>query len=79
MKRQRDMKLEYEPPRLVGIQYTTRDQWINNSRKNEGMKPKKKQHLGVNGTGDGTWKVRSMNQSKLEEIKQEMARVNIDI
>ena len=27
----------------------------------------------------GTWNVRSMNQSKLEEIKQEIARVNIDI
>ena len=27
----------------------------------------------------GTWKVRSMNQGKLEVIKQEMARVNIDI
>ena len=26
----------------------------------------------------GTWKVRSMNQGKLEVIKQEMARVNID-
>ena len=27
----------------------------------------------------GTWNVRSMNQSKLEVVKQEMARVNIDI
>ena len=27
----------------------------------------------------GTWKVRSMNQGKLEVVKQEMARVNIDI
>ena len=27
----------------------------------------------------GTWNVRSMNQSKLEEVKQEMARVNINI
>ena len=78
-KRQKDTTLKDELPRLVGAQYTTRDQWINNSRKNEGMKPKKKQHLGVNGTGDGTWKVRSMNQSKLEEVKQEMTRVNIDI
>ena len=43
------------------------------------MKPKKKQHLDVNGTGDGTWNVRSMNQSKLEEVKQEMTRVHIDI
>ena len=27
----------------------------------------------------GTWKVRSMNQGKLEVVKQEMARVNINI
>ena len=27
----------------------------------------------------GTWNIRSMNQSKLEVVKQEMARVNIDI
>ena len=27
----------------------------------------------------GTWNVRSMNQDKLEVVKQEMARVNIDI
>ena len=27
----------------------------------------------------GTWDVRSMNQGKLEVVKQEMARVNIDI
>ena len=27
----------------------------------------------------GTWNVRSMNQGKLEVVKQEMARVNIDI
>ena len=33
----------------------------------------------MNGTGDGTWNVRSMNQSKLEEVKQEMTRVHIDI
>ena len=62
------------------------------SRKNEGMEPKQKQHPVVNGTGDGsragcckkqycigTWSVRSMNQGKLEVVKQEMTRVNIDI
>ena len=27
----------------------------------------------------GTWNVRSMNQSKLDVVKQEMARVNTDI
>ena len=62
-----------------------------NSRKNEGMEPKQKQHPVVNGTGYrskvqcckeqyyiGTWNVRSMNQVKLEVVKQ-MTRVNIDI
>ena len=56
------------------------------------MQPKQKQHRVVDGTGDrskvrcckeqyciGTWNVRSMNQRKLEVVKQEMARVNIDI
>ena len=59
-------------------------------RKNEEMEPKKKQHPAVDVTGDGrkfqcykeqyyigTWNVRSMNQGKLEVVKQEMARVNI--
>ena len=27
----------------------------------------------------GTWNVRSMNQGKLEVVKQEMTRVNVDI
>ena len=66
-------------------------QWRDNSRKNEGMEPKQKQHPDVAVTGDGskvqcckeycigTWNVRSMNQGKLEVIKQEMARVNIAI
>ena len=56
------------------------------------MEPKQKQHPVVDGTGDrskvqcckeqyciGTWNIRPMNQGKLEVIKQEMARVNIDI
>ena len=84
--------LKEELPRLVGAQYATGDQWRNNSRKNEEMEAKQKQHPVVNGTGDrskircskeqyfiGTWKVRSMNQGKLEVVKQEMTRVNIDI
>ena len=29
--------------------------------------------------GIGTWNIRSMNQGKLEVVKQEMARVNVDI
>ena len=52
MKRQKDMTLKDELPRLVGAQYATGDQWRNNSRKNEGMEPKKKQHPVVDVTGD---------------------------
>ena len=52
MKRQKDRTLKDDLPRSVGAQYATGDQWRNNSRKNEEMEPKKKQHPGVNGTGD---------------------------
>ena len=52
MKRQKDRILKDKLPRLVGVQYATRDQWRNNSRKNEGMEPKQKQHPVVDGTGD---------------------------
>ena len=48
-KRQKDRTLKDELPRSVGAQYATGDQWRNNSRKNEGMEPKQKQHLVVNG------------------------------
>ena len=44
MKRQNDRILKEEPPRSVGAQYATGDQWRNNSRKNEGMEPKQKQY-----------------------------------
>ena len=56
------------------------------------MEPKQTQYPVVDVTGDrskvqrckeqyciGTWNVRSMNQGKLEVVKQEMARVNVDI
>ena len=92
MKRQKDRTLKDELPRSVGAQYATGDQWRNNSRKNEGMELKQKQDPVVDGTGDrskvqcykeqyciGTWNVRSMNPGKLELVKQEMARVNINI
>ena len=52
MKRQNDKILKEEPPRLVGAQYATGDQWKNNSRKNEGMEPKQKQYPVVDVTGD---------------------------
>ena len=56
------------------------------------MEPKQKEYQAVDVTGDrskaqcckeqfciGTWNVRSMNQGKLEVVKQEMARVNVNI
>ena len=92
MKRQKDRTLKDELSRSVGAQYATGDQWRNNSKKNEGMEPKQKQHPVVDGTGDrskvrcckeqyctGTWNIRSINQGKLEAVKQEMARVNVNI
>ena len=76
----------------VGAQYAHGEEWRNNSRKNEGMEPKRKQGPVGGVTGDeskvrcckeqygiGTWNVRSMNQGKLEVIKQEIERVNTDI
>ena len=54
MKRQKDRLLKEELPRSVGGQNATGDQWRNNSRKNEGMEPKQKQHPVVNVTGDGS-------------------------
>ena len=92
LKRQKDRTLKDELPRSIGAQYVTEDQWRNNSRKNEATEPKQKQHPVVDVTGDrskvqcckeqyctGTWNVRFMNQGKLEVVKQEMARVNVDI
>ena len=92
MKRQKEKTLKDELSRSVDAQYTTGDQWETNSRKKEETKPKQKQHPVVDVTGDGskvrcckqhycigTWNVRSMNQGKLEVVKQKMARVNIDI
>ena len=54
MKRKEDRTLKDELSRWVGAQYATGDQWRNNSRKNEGMEPKQKQHPVVDGTGDGS-------------------------
>ena len=50
MKRQKDRTLQDELSRSVGTQYATEDQWRNNSRKNEGMEPKQRQHPVVGGT-----------------------------
>ena len=51
MKRQNDRILK-ELPRSVDAQYSTGDQWRNNSRKDEGMEPKQKQYPAVDVTGD---------------------------
>ena len=92
MKRQEDRTLKDELPRSVDAQDATGEQYRNNSRKKEETEPKQKQHSTVDVTGDGrkvrcfkeqycieTWNVRSKNQGKLEVVKQEKARVNIDI
>ena len=84
MKRWKDRTLKVELPRLVGAQYAT--------GKNEEMEPKQKQDPVMDVTGDGskvqwykeqycirTWNVRSINQGKLQVVKQETARVNTEI
>ena len=94
MKRQKAMTLEDEPLRLEGVQYTIgEDQTAitNNFRKNEAARPKWKRCSVVNVSGGEsqvqccreqccirTWNVRSINQGKLNVVKQEMA-VNINI
>ena len=52
IKSQNDRILKEELPRSVGAQYATRDQWKNNSRKNEGMEPKQKRYPVVDVTRD---------------------------
>ena len=92
MKRQKDRILKDELPRSIGVQYATGHQWKINSRKNEETEPKQTQHPVGDVTGDGskvryckeqhckgTWNIWPMIQGKLEVVKQEMARVNVDI
>ena len=80
MKRQKDMTLEDEPPRLVGVQYATGKEGRNSSRKR--VEQKQKQRLVVDVSGHeskvqcskeqyctGTWNVRSMNEGKLDMVK----------
>ena len=86
------MTLKDKLPRSVGAQYAPAEEWRNSSRKNEEIEPKQKQHPLVDVTGDGSkvqWckeqycigicNVRSMNQGKLEVVKQQKSRVNINI
>ena len=89
------MTTEYEPLRLEGVQYTTEEEQrtiTNSSSNSEAAGPMWKQCSVVDMSGGEskvqcykeqyciwTWNVRSMNQGKLEVLKQEMARLNIDI
>ena len=70
----------------------TGKEWRNSSRRNEEAEPEQKQcpAVGVSGGESkvqcckeqhciGTWNGRSMNQGKLKVVKQEMARMNINI
>ena len=92
MKRQKDMRPEDEPSRLVGVQYATGEEWRNSSRKNKETGPKRKRCLVVDVSGHKSkvwcykklycteiWNVRSMSQGKFDMVKQEMARENIDV
>ena len=70
MKRQKDGALKDELPSLVGAQYATGDQWRNNSRENEGMGPKQKEHPVVDGTGD---------RSKVQCCKEQYCIISIGL
>ena len=89
------MILEDETPKLEGVQYATGKEWrivTNSFNKNEVTGPKQEWHSAGDMPGCeskvwccteqyciGTWNVRSMNQGKLDMVKQEMARMNIGI
>ena len=92
MKRQKDMTPKDDIPGSLGAQYATGDKQRNSSRSNEEAEPKQKQRPAVDVPGGeskvqcckeqycvGTQNVRSMNQGKLEVVKEEMARGNVDI
>ena len=77
---------------MIAVQYTTREEWRNSSRRNGEVGLKQNPHPVLDESGGeskvrcckeqyciDTWNVRSMNQGKLNMVKQEMVRVNIDI
>ena len=78
MKRQKDRTLKDELPRLVGTQYATGDKWRNNSRKNEELEPRQKQHPVVDVTGDRS-KVRSYKESILGHYITFLKKIKIRI
>ena len=76
----------------VSVQYDTRKEQTNSSRRNKEAEPMQRQHPAEDVPGGeskvqcckeqyciGTWNVRSMNQSKVHVVKQKTARVNTDI
>ena len=89
------MTLKDELPRSESVPCNTGEEQktiTNSSRKNEANEPRQKWCLAVDFSGGeskvqcckeqyciGIWNVRSMNQGKLDVVKQEMARLNIDI
>ena len=93
MKGQKDITLEDEPNRSEGVQYAAGKEEMaitNSSKKKEAAGPKMKWCPVVDMSGGeskvwcckeqywiGTWNIRSM--SRLDVVRQEMARVNIDI
>jgi len=72
---------------LEGVQFATGKEWKTTTRNNEAAGPKQKQCSVVDVSGDeskiqcciGTWNIRPMNQGKLDTVRQEMIRINIDI
>ena len=95
IKRQKDLTPKDEPLRSKGVQYAIREEQrttTNSSRKNEAAGAKQKWPSIVDVSGDeskircykeqycvGPWNLRSMNQGKLDVVKQDVARVNADI
>uniref|UniRef100_A0A8D2LL16 Endonuclease/exonuclease/phosphatase domain-containing protein n=1 Tax=Varanus komodoensis TaxID=61221 RepID=A0A8D2LL16_VARKO len=94
-KRQKVMTPEDEPLRSEGVQYATGEEQrasTSSTKKNEATRSKPKGHSVADVSGGerkvccykdlyciGTWNVRSVNQGKLDVVKQEMTRLNIDI
>ena len=78
------------PPDQWASSMLTGEAWRNSSRNRAGPKWKRRPVVDVSG-GESkvqcckeqycieTWKVRSMNQGKLDVLKQEMTRVDMDI
>ena len=94
IKGEKAMTLKDEYHRFESVQYVTGEEQrtTNNPRKNELAGPKQIQLSVVDVSGDGSkiwcckkqycignWNVRSMNQGKLDVVKQEVVRININI